>query len=134
MTIDHFQDLLNLTMTSTLKCQKSRRTRLAIDFSTGCACVWRARRVRNDDFTSTLVQGLNAGEKSSFSLVQRALSAGFLASLAKHEHPAEVTLQRHSKAAAMGTICHAKPLKGSCAFGKENSSDGKPSTEVHAAW
>jgi hypothetical protein len=47
---------------------------------------------------------------------------------------AELTLQKYSKAAAMGTICHAEPLQGSCAFDKENSSDGKPSTEVHATW
>jgi hypothetical protein len=38
-----------------------------------------------------------------------------------------------AKAAAMGTICHAEPLQGSCAFDKENSSGGKLSTEVHAA-
>jgi hypothetical protein len=57
-----------------------------------------------------------------------------LAGLAKHEHLAELTLQKNSKAAAMGTICHAEPLQGSCAFDKENPSDGKPSTEVHVAW
>jgi hypothetical protein len=40
-------------------CQKSHKAGLAIDFSTGCVCVSHAsdvaRRMRNDNFSSTLV-------------------------------------------------------------------------------
>jgi hypothetical protein len=59
-------------------CQQGRRARLVIDFSTGCACVWRARRVRNDNFSSTIVQRLNAGERNIPSLVQQGLIGGSL--------------------------------------------------------
>src|SRR5277367_552153 len=62
-------------------CQQGPRARLATDFSTGCACVWRARCVRNDNFSSTIVQRLNAGERSIPSLVQRGLTGGFLGRL-----------------------------------------------------
>jgi hypothetical protein len=67
--------------------QQSREARLAIDFSTGYACVSHAsgvlRRVRNDNFSSTLVERLNAGERNSSSLVRRDLAGGFLGRLGK---------------------------------------------------
>ena len=67
---------------------RAEGARLAINFSTGRACVSHAsdvlgaRRVRNDNFSSTIVQRLNAGERNIPSLVQRVLSVGLLVGLA----------------------------------------------------
>jgi hypothetical protein len=54
------------------------------------ACIWSARRVRNDSFSSTFVQKTERwGEEHTISLVQRGLTGGFLGRLgmAWHDFP-----------------------------------------------
>jgi hypothetical protein len=48
-----------------------------------------ASRTRNDNFGSTLVQRLNAGERNSPSPAQVLSVGGFLAGLGKHDNKAE---------------------------------------------
>jgi hypothetical protein len=66
------------TISFSAKLKASTGNRLLYGLCMRLAYVWRARRVRNGNFSSMVVQRLNARERNIPSLIQRGLISGFL--------------------------------------------------------